>query len=61
MNKFTILIAFALFCALASKAGQAQVFPFPADSLLPANPTSADSLKLSLVDRTCEGGSSLQG
>ena len=53
MNKLTIQLAFALFCALASKAGQAQVFPFPADSLLPSNPTSADSLKLSLLDRTC--------
>lgn len=55
MNKFTIRIAVALFCALVGKAGQAQVFPFPADSLLPANPTSADSLKLSLLDRTCGG------
>ncbi len=56
MNKLTILVAFALFCALADKAGQAQVFPFPADTLLPVNPTAVDSLKLSLVDRTCGGG-----
>jgi hypothetical protein len=56
MKKPTTLLAFAVACMLSTSTAHAQLTSAGGDTLLPANPTSADNLKLSLITRTCAGG-----
>jgi hypothetical protein len=53
MRKLTTLLAFAVACMLSTSTAHAQLSWFSEETVLPANPTSADNLKLSLVTRTC--------
>jgi hypothetical protein len=53
MRKLTTLLAFAVACMLSTSATHAQLSSFSADTVLPANPTSADDIKLSVRTRTC--------
>jgi hypothetical protein len=56
MRKLTTLLAFTIACILSMSAAHAQLTWGDADTVLPANPTSADDIKLSLSTRTCGGG-----
>ena len=55
MKKRISLFAFALFAVLGTVITRAQTLPGVDARLLPASPTSADNLKLSIVDRSCTG------
>ena len=55
MKKHIAISAISLMVTISSGLVQAQLPPNESTSLLPANPTSADSLKLSMQDRTCGG------
>lgn len=61
MRKYMRLFAITFLGVLATGAVQAQLPPFGTTSLLPVNPTSADSLKLSMRDRTCGGNNPYTG
>ena len=55
MKKSLNLFAVLFFSALCAAGAEAQLPPFGTTALLPLNPTSFDSLKLSLLDRSCGG------
>ena len=55
MKKRLTLFIFALTAVLFTGLASAQIDPLGYAALLPANPTSADNLKLSLRGRTCGG------
>ena len=55
MNKHISLFAIALFAILSAGTVRAQLPPSGTTVLLPANPTSADNIKLSMLDRSCGG------
>ncbi len=57
MKKYMSLFTVGLLCAFCAGAAKAQQLPGSVSAfLLPTNPSSADSLKLSISDRTCGGG-----
>ena len=55
MKKSIKIFAVALFTIFCAGAVRAQLPPFATAALLPPNPTSADNIKLSMLDRSCGG------
>ena len=55
MKKYFAISAISLVFTMSSGLVQAQLPPNGTTALLPANPTSADNLKLSRLDSTCGG------
>ena len=55
MKKRIAISAISLMVTISCGLAQAQLPPSGTTALLPANPTSADNLKLSMKDRTCGG------
>ena len=55
MKKHIAISAISLMVTISCGLAQAQLPPSGTTALLPANPTSADNLKLSMKDRTCGG------